>query len=520
MRAFVGFARPVPGSLDVHRQESNCPQILPARHTIKAGHTTLLDEVAATISRYRMFAPGQRVGIAVSGGADSVCLLHVLRELAPRWDLRCRVLHLNHKLRGRESDADTEFVRGLSAEFGFPFSLREVDVAAAAGNLEEAAREARVAFFRDEIATNVDRVALGHTRSDQAETVLFRFLRGAGTAGLAGIRPVTEFGLVRPLIAVARAQVEQFLTGHGIPWREDATNRSLEFARNRIRHELLPRLATDWNPAIVQALAQTADWALAEESYWAAEIGRLAAQLEAAGHLREEGRAVLLETGCLRDLPLAVARRLVRRAMEMVKGDLAAIEFAHVNQVLLLADSTEGHGRFQSPDLDIIRSFNWLRLCKSAHAPGLETRNYAFVAPIPSVLGIPGANFAVSLEVFEKSRDHNVCDCVYNKGMVWVDQERLSGPLVLRNWRPGDRYLPSGAGAEQKIKTLFQNFRIPLWERRYWPVLTDGESIIWARRFGPAACVAAHPGSRRLLKIEEIGIERGQPGVYNGAGVC
>ena len=159
----------------------------------------MLERVAATIARYRMFEPGQRVGVAVSGGADSVCLLYVLRDLAPRWDLRFRVLHLNHGLRGKESDADAEFVRALAAEFGLPFDVREASLSEAGGNLEEGARDARLAFFGDEIEANVvERVATGHTRSDQAETVLFRFLRGAGTAGLAGIRPVVRTGLVRP----------------------------------------------------------------------------------------------------------------------------------------------------------------------------------------------------------------------------------------------------------------------------------------------------------------------------------
>ncbi len=479
----------------------------------------MLDQVARTISRYRMLEAGQTIGIAVSGGADSVCLLHLLRELAPRWNLRFRVLHLNHKLRGQESNADARFVRGLAAEFGFECSLREVDLAATSGNLEEAAREARLAFFREQIrAGAADRVALGHTRSDQAETVLFRFLRGAGTAGLAGIRPVTRTGLIRPLIGVTRDEVEQYLREHGISWREDSTNRSLEFARNRIRHQLLPGLVREWNPAMVQALAHTADWAQAEEVYWEGELDRLVARLETAGHLSVQNDFVLLHTACLGQLPLAVTRRLVRYAMEMVKGDLAAVEFAHADAVLRLADSTEGHGRVQPPGLDIMRSFDWLRFAKPAAVPGLETRNYTFPVGFPAVFPIPGENFGISLELIEKPADQKPYEFVYNGRMVWVDQERLSGALTLRNWRPGDKYQPLGSGGELKIKSLFQEFRVPLWERRHWPVLTDGNSVVWARRFGAAVGVVARSESRRLLKIEEVGIGDGQPGVYKNDG--
>src|SRR5215831_19836384 len=191
---------------------------------------SLIERVACTISRYRMLEAGQRAGVAVSGGADSVCLLHVLRELAPRWNLHLTVLHLNHKLRGRESDEDADFVRCLAAGLNLPLQIREADLRNSGDNLEQAAREARRAFFAESMAAHkLDRIATGHTPTDQAETVLFRFLRGAGTAGLAGIRPVTVEGIVRPLLEIERAEIEQFLGERNIAWREDSSNRSLEF---------------------------------------------------------------------------------------------------------------------------------------------------------------------------------------------------------------------------------------------------------------------------------------------------
>jgi len=470
----------------------------------------LLERVAATIARYRMFDAGQKVGVAVSGGADSVCLLHVLRELAPRWNLRLSVLHLDHGLRGAESEEDAAFVGRLAAEFGLPFVFRHVDLAAAEDNLEQASREARLAFFEEAITSgSLDRIAVGHTRSDQAETVLFRFLRGTGTAGLAGIRPVISTGLVRPLLAVDRAEVEQFLRERGIAWREDSSNRSFQFVRNRIRHDLLPALARDWNPAIVRTLSNTSDWALAEESYWEAKIDRLAAQ-----HLETQNGFVLLRTGCLKDLPLAAARRLLRRAIEMVKGDLRGIDFAHIQAVMDLATDTEGHGRLQAPDLDVMRSFDWLRFGRPI-SNGLQTRNYRVPAPVPGKVRVPGSDRLLSLEIVEKAEGSETGDCVYNMRETGeVDWERVSGPLDLRNWRPGDQYQPLGNTGEEKIKTLFQQFRIPLWERRHWPVLTDGSCIVWTRRFGPNARLAARAGARKVLMIREIGIEQDITNVY------
>jgi len=462
----------------------------------------LLQRIAQTIARHRMFEPGQRVAVAVSGGADSVCLLYVLLELAPRWDLHLSVLHLDHGLRGEESRQDAEFVRGLADRLGLPLSLRETSVAQSADNLEQAARQARLAFFRETIASGaVQRVATGHTRSDQAETVLFRFLRGSGTAGLAGIRPVTSEGIVRPLIEVERSEVRQFLLERGIAWREDSTNSSLQFARNRIRRELLPQIAREWNPAIGETLANTADWALAEEAWWDAEIDRLASR-----HFTVTDGAILLRAPLLGALPLAVARRLVRRAMELAKGDLRAIDFGHIASVMDLARSTEGHGRLQAPGLDIFRSFEWLRFGRPGAAPlgpGLETRNYRLAVAVPGTVRVPGSNLAISLELIDKSGPSVPSDWVYNGCLDW---QRLSGSLELRNWRPGDRYQPAGYPGLEKIKTLFQQARIPLWERRHWPVLTDGPAIVWARRFGPAAGVVAKQDAKVILQIREDAI--------------
>src|ERR1039457_6866865 len=155
----------------------------------------LLDRVVHTIERHRMFTPGDRVAVAVSGGADSVCLLHVLLDLAPRWDLTLSVLHVNHNLRGDASRDDAEFVRTVAAGRNLPFTLCDLDLSNSPGNLEESARRARLAFFHDQLGGGAaTRVAVGHTRSDQAETVLFRFLRGSGATGLAAIRPLTDRG--------------------------------------------------------------------------------------------------------------------------------------------------------------------------------------------------------------------------------------------------------------------------------------------------------------------------------------
>lgn len=512
--------------------QAPAPDPRPPGTTTMRAVTGMLDRITQTIDRHRMLAPGQKVGVAVSGGADSVCLLHILLELAPRWDLRLAVLHLNHRLRGGESQQDAEFVGRLAARLGLPFHLREVDLAgwnlgpaggAAASwglnqggcptspgnleqaahpilpdNLEQAARNARLAFFRETIESGaVDSVAVGHTRSDQAETVLFRFLRGSGTAGLAAIRPVTPEGVVRPLLEVGRDELEQFLRERGIPWREDSTNASPQFARNRIRHGLLPQLASQWNPRIRETLSNIADWAQAEESYWAAEIDRLA-----AGRLLERDGAVFVRVDSLADLPLAAARRLVRRAIERAKGDTRGVDFHHVAAVLAMAATSQGSGRLQVPGLDILRSFQWLRFGPSG-TRAVEKRNYRVPAAVPGTVRVPGTEVEICLELIEKPETSGGSDCVYNNEVGCLDWGSLSGSLEVRNWRPGDQYQPVGSTGKKKIKTLFQQARIPLWERGQWPALIDGASIVWVRRFGAAAGFAVHAGTKVILKVRD-----------------
>ena len=462
----------------------------------------MIERVAKTISLYNMFPRGERVGVAVSGGADSVCLLEVLRELAPRWELRLSVLHVNHRLRGEESDRDAEFVADLASRLGLEFECHEVDVrqisAASGDNLEQAARRVRRQFFRGFLDQGkLGRIALGHTQSDQAETVLFRFLRGSGITGLAGMRPLTPEGFARPLLCVTRAEVERYLRERGIPWREDASNSDLSFARNRIRHELLPALTRDWNPALAEILAGTATVAQAEEQYWSRVIADVT-----AGQLVVKPPALLFRAHWFAGLPRAIARRVARKVVERVKGDLRGIDLRHIEQIVLLASGEESSGRFQIPGLDVFRSFEWMRVMPSG-LETLETRNYQVALVVPGRVRVPGTSWTVELQLLQANSE-NAYNREESSAESTLDWGRISGSLELRNWRPGDQYRPIGRASKTKVKSLFQEARVPLWDRRKWPVITAGEPIIWVAQFGPAADYAAAPGSHTILKVREL----------------
>lgn len=408
-----------------------------------------------------------RMGVAVSGGADSVYLLHELLRSQAAPGLGLLVLHVNHQLRGAESDQDEEFVRRLAGSMQLEILVHPGPLME--GNVEQEARRARYRWFRSLIEQGlVHRVALGHTQSDQAETVLFRFLRGSGTAGLAGIRPETDI-LWRPLLGIAREEVRESLRSRGIEWREDSSNLNLEFARNRIRHELLPQLTGQWNPRLARSLAQTADLAQAEEGYWAGEMAKLAKKC-----FRHVPPALIVRWPD--SLPVAVERRLVRHSLGTVKGDLRQIDFDHVEAVRNLIH-VQRSGKLSLPGLDAEKSFEWLRITPAGtgeeygHDIGLELR------PAQSV---------------------------YNGEKHQLDWDLISGPLKLRTWQSGDRYRLVGRSKEERLKLLFQKGRIPAWERRSWPVLICGESIGWTREFGVAAGLERTESTHTVLVVRDL----------------
>jgi tRNA(Ile)-lysidine synthase len=439
----------------------------------------VIDQVALAIGERR------QIGVAVSGGADSVFLLTALHELG----VAVAVLHVNHRLRGAESDADEAFVRDLAGSRNLPFHTAALPPAP--GNIEQEARRLRYKFFAEAVANGVcPYIATGHTLDDQAETVLFRFLRGSGGAGLSGIRPETEAGLIRPLLGLRRDAVRQWLTERGIAWREDASNEDTSFRRNHIRREVLPVL-TELNPSLPELLASTATWAQGEEAWWAGEIARLEPL-----YLKTAPETAFIEIGPFALLPVAVQRRLLRRAMEHVRGNLRSIGFQHVESVRKLMGTREGSGRIQLPELDVYRSFDLLRLTPQRFDARIE-RNFSVPMEIPGETTVAAPLLTIEMELVAPSD-------VYNGEVNALDPVKCPGPLHLRNWRPGDQFeRPEHPGTAVKIKTLFQDFRVPLWERRTWPVIVMGDSIVWTRRFGPARQFAATAESESILLVKE-----------------
>lgn len=449
----------------------------------------MLAKLLSAIERHRMAQSGQRWGVAVSGGRDSLALLEALVELSDQLDIRLGVAHFNHGLRGEESDADEAFVRERAAALGLPMECEAAVPGATEGrNLEAAARQARYAFFERLLQQGTfDRIATGHTQSDQAETVLFRVLRGTGIAGLSAVRPVRGPGIVRPLIHVSRREVVEWLEHRGSSWREDASNQDLRFSRNRLRHDLLPRLRSEWNPQVDQALARLGAQAAAEESYW---DGVVTEALQSLASARDAGS---VEIDCLaaRALHPAVLRRCLDRLARRAKASGRQFDAQALEQLAAMIQSS-GPKQVRLPGLTARRSCDILLL--RSESPSTP------VAPVeasaPGDLAAPDGLSRVLLRLADQSEPGD--------GRSLLNYNRLSR-LHLRAWQPGDRL---AGEAQMPLRELFRDSRVPSWERERWPVLagfSGRESVVvWSRGFGASQAFAVDKATAGAVEVKEI----------------
>jgi tRNA(Ile)-lysidine synthase len=465
------------------------------------------ERVRRALLTHELAPRGTHVIAAVSGGADSVVLLHLLQRFSEPFGFTLSAVHINHHLRGEESDRDERYVRTLAGSLGIELAVFHEPVSTAMGNLEQTAREARRRVYYRLLAERTGtRVALGHTRSDQAETVLFRTLRGTGLKGLSGMQWATPDGLVRPLLGVSRQSVRDWAMANGIQWREDSSNLEIRFRRNFLRNELLPRIESHINPEVESTLARMAEVAQAEEEYWNITIGPLFESFIR----RAPGGICFIELQAFKEQPVAVRRRLLRRAFEQIRGDLRQITSAHVDAVLGLCDAEAGHDRVLIPGIDALRSFSTLRLSRPGQF-GQEKRHYSVPVSADTDIELPFAagRIRVNSRPGDAETDLNYVKFVSEKDrseFVTLDFEALGGPavfdrLVVRNWEPGDAYQPAGHQNSRKVKELFQENKVVLWERRHWPVLDLEGEIVWVRQFGPANRFRAEQGHGRAVSL-------------------
>lgn len=483
-------------------------------------------KVIRTMDRYQMVRPGDRVLVGLSGGADSVALTELLVELKPRLGITLVLAHLNHGLRA-EADEDETFCRSLSEKLSLPFASGRVDVEARARrskrSIEDEGRSARYQFLEAQRKHfGAQRIAVGHTLEDQAETFLLRLLRGSGGRGLGAIHPVKDDGIIRPLIEVRRREIESYLEQRGASYREDASNADLRFTRNRIRRVELPRLSSAYNPRLIETLARSASLLRDEDEWMESETSRAFEALAVVS-----GDEIGLDAKALARYPRALRRRLVRVAIERLRG-LANVGHRHVEAVLALADGGQSGRELHLPGLVVELCFDQMRFASASTARARKARErgyngFEYRLSIPARVRIPECLGTLSARIAEPNRQPDGTtrpegpEGKAQAGTGEIDYPPFGNAVIVgfdgrlpelkvRSPRPGDRFHPLGAPGSKPLSRYLMDKKVSRDLRSRVPLVVRGasslddsrEEILWVVGHGVSEASRVSAGSSRL----------------------
>ncbi len=461
----------------------------------------LAAQVAATIRKYRMLADGDGVLAAVSGGPDSVALLHVLSKIKDEWALRLEVAHLEHGIRGEESRADARFVAAAADRLGLPFHLKEAELSRVKaergkGNLEALAREERYRFLAETARTRgMNKIATGHTLDDQAETFLMRMFRGSGRRGMGATAPVARRGdaaLIRPLIETSREDVEAYLAAEGLDYRVDRSNFDAALLRNWMRLDLIPRLKETIDAAVPARLVRLAEIVREEDEV----LDRLARE-----RLPATVRSSALLCEPLLAEPRALQRRIVRLWLEGRLGSLKRVGFDHVEAILELISGGPPNGRVALPGAqEAVRRYEALTLEKRRVRPVSVAYSYRFETG--SDLIVPEAGLKIASSGIAPAN-------VITKDLfeAFFDAAELPRFLTVRNFRPGDRFRPMGVDGHKKVKDMFIDLKIPREQRATQPLLVAADEIVWIPGCARSGLALVTPETRSVLHVRAMPLE-------------
>ena len=444
-----------------------------------------------------MISPDEHVIAALSGGADSTALLFCLKTLAREARLRLTAAHLNHCVRGAEGDADAEFTLRLCETLEIPLITETINVKKTAEdsgeNLEACARRLRYDFLRRAAQkTGAQKIAVGHNRNDQAETAIFRFLRGSGLTGLSAVCPVLDGGVVRPLIDCPRKLILRYLRDKNIRWREDSTNSELHYARNRIRLELIPYLEKNFNPRLIDTLAR--ETVIARETWDYIEAQARAAFTNLCVGT-EEG--ISLDAAGLLRLHPALQKEVLRLALKEGIDLSRNIGAAHIDNLLALCEKRTGGGETRLPGGSVgIRSFDRLLLQRR---PPKSAVNYSYPIIFPGEIYIPEIGTLFRFTIIKGLVDMKVIR--ENRRQSLLDSTKLKAPLTIRSRQPGDRY---GGAEHRKVKKMLIDAKIPIERRAMLPMFADAGGVIWIPGFRPASGFEARQGADTCLLVEMV----------------
>ena len=431
-----------------------------------------IKKVKETILQYGMIDSGDLVIVAVSGGPDSVSLLDILNKLKDELRIRIVVAHYNHGLRPEADESETRFVQQLATFMELPFETGKasLDTHENTASMEEKARNARYGFFEEiKNRLHANKIAVGHNMNDQAETVLMRLFRGSGSSGLAGIPPLRDNTIIRPLIEIKRDEIESYLKAQGMSYVTDSSNFSPRYLRNRIRMELIP-LLLQYQPRLIDHLGQLADM-MREEN----EFLELLAQdwVEREAELNTD-KEIIIPLPAFKDLSQPLRSRVTRHLFKMIGKSLRRIDLNHTRSVSKLVFGKNPQAMLNLPHgLIVKRVYDRLHFTlEKLQKPS----GFSYILDGPGTFSLDQIDQSISLVEMENkaSLEMATSQCV-----AYLDAEKIKYPLVARNFMAGDRFIPLGMVGHKKIKDLFIELKIPSEKRSLIPILLSQDSPVW-----------------------------------------
>jgi tRNA(Ile)-lysidine synthase len=460
------------------------------------------------VHQEQLIAADDSILVAVSGGPDSVALLHVLLAIKELCGIgRMAILHFDHQLRDEASAADRAFVKALAETFELPFYVSSADVHSYRQrhriSLEMAARVCRHRFFRDAMARlGATAIALGHNANDQAEELLLRLFRGTGPAGMAGMLPKTPTQLIRPLLFAARTEILAYLRDQRLTFREDSSNLDPAHQRNAVRQKILPLLEKHFHRRVIEALCRHARLVEEEETFWT----ELLAKQWQAVCATETASRIILRRQPLLDLHPALRRRLLRLAAERLQGNLLGIYTVHIAALFkLLAHRAPGKLIQLPHGLQAVIEGEFLILSKS-----IQESLPPAGPDLSQTMNAPGRyqfwSFELHLHLKEVPPSADPGPFPKTSDTIWVDAGRLQWPLYVKPWQEGDRFRPIGLGGSKKLQDFYVDLKIPRKDRGRVMLLCDQEKICWVMGYRLDDRVKVTPQTEQLLVVEKHSI--------------
>jgi len=454
----------------------------------------MIREIERTVRKYALLNHGETVLIALSGGADSCALLLAFWELARGYGLKLIVAHFNHRLRGAESDEDEAFCRRLAGHYGLVFvteSLRHPSVPRGTSP-EDYFRRERYRFL-DRAAADyaADKIALGHHRNDQVETVLMNFLRGSGLDGLRGILPMRQNRYIRPLIEVSREEILSFLKASGQNYREDVTNNSRLYLRNRIRSDLIPYLKEKYNPGLEENLARMAEIIRRDDEF----LDSCVSEILLSPFIHRNHGEVSFSTDFFKTLHAALGYRLLKTLLEGLAPEKKGFSYTHISHLAgLVLEGETGKALTLPHGLGARKEYHRMVIfTECSH----KTKDYEYVISVGNPVEIQERKMILMLK--RVAADEVDFRCAHR---FFLDGDKVKGRLIIRNRRRGDWFLPLGAEGSQKIKKLFIDRKIPRAKRGTFMLLVDEESVLWIERLHLSERVKVTPETKNILMLE------------------